>query len=61
MLAFAEKIAAHPWQPERVYVLDVSVGQDREPHVIEANNLGSAGLYAADVQKLVDAIEQMKF
>jgi hypothetical protein len=29
--------------------------------VIEANNLGSAGLYAADVQKLVDAIEQMKF
>lgn len=61
VVAFAEKIAAHPWQPQRAYVLDVSVGPSRELHVIEANNLGSAGLYAADVQKLVGAIEEMKF
>lgn len=61
VVAFAEKMAAHPWQPQRAYVLDVSVGPSRELHVIEANNLGSAGLYAADVQKLVAAIEEMKF
>ena len=60
-VVFAEKIAAHPWQPERAYVLDVSVGPNGELHVIEANNLGSAGLYAADVEKLVAAIEEMKF
>jgi hypothetical protein len=61
VVAFAEKMAAHPWQPHRAYVLDVSVGPNGELHVIEANNLGSAGLYAADVQKLVAAIEGMKF
>jgi hypothetical protein len=61
VVAFAEGIAAHPWQPHRAYVLDVSVGSGGELHVIEANNLGSAGLYAADVRKLVATIEEMKF
>ena len=61
VVAFAEKIAAHPWQPHRGYALDVSVGPNGELHVIEANNLGSAALYAADIQKLVAAIEAMKF
>jgi hypothetical protein len=61
VLAFAESLAAHPWQPQRAYALDVSVGADRELHVIEVNNLGSAGLYAADIQKLVAAIEEMEF
>lgn len=61
VIAFAAEIAARPWQPHRAYVLDVSVGPGRELHVIEANNLGSAGLYAADVQKLVAAIEGMNF
>jgi len=61
VVAFAETIAAHPWQPQRAYALDISVGPKRELHVIEVNNLGSAGLYAANVQKLVDAIEQMEY
>ena len=61
VVAFAERIAAHPWQPQRAYALDISVGPTRELHVIEVNNLGSAGLYAGDIQKLVQAIEQMKF
>lgn len=61
VVAFAEKIAAHPWQPQRAYALDISVGPNRELHVIEVNNLGSAGLYAADIPKLVAAIEEMAF
>ncbi len=61
VVAFAERLAAHPWQPQRAYALDVSVGPDRALHVIEINNLGSAGLYAADIRKLVAAIEGMKF
>jgi len=61
VVEFAERIAAHPWQPQRAYALDISVGPNRELHVIEANNLGSAGLYAADIQKLVAAIEEMTF
>lgn len=61
VVAFAETIAAHPWQPQRAYALDISVGRNRELHVIEVNNLGSAGLYAANIQKLVAAIEKMEF
>ena len=61
VVAFAERLAAHPWQPQRAYALDISVGPTRDLHVIEVNNLGSAGLYAADIQKLVAAIEQMEF
>ena len=37
------------------------MGPTRDVHVIEVNNLGSAGLYVADIQKLVMAIEQMEF
>lgn len=60
VVAFAERLAAHPWQPQRAYALDISVGPAGELHVIEVNNLGSAGLYAADIQRLVEALEKMK-
>ena len=58
--AFAQSIAKEAWQPHRAYVLDVArVGDQLK--VVEVNTLNSAGFYAADVQKLVEAIEAMEF
>jgi hypothetical protein len=58
--AFAQSIAERAWQPHRAYVLDVGrVGDQLK--VVEINTLNSAGFYAADMQKLVEAIEAMEF
>jgi hypothetical protein len=61
MLQFAQTMADHPWQPARAYVLDVSLDYEGQCRVIEVNTLNSAGFYAADMQKLVEAIEGMEF
>lgn len=58
--AFAQSMAEQAWQPHRAYVLDVGrVGDQLK--VVEVNTLNSAGFYAADMQKLVEAIEAMEF
>ena len=44
------------WSPERAYVLDVCE-TDQGIKVVEINTLNSAGFYAADVPKLVMALE----
>lgn len=61
VLKFAQEMAQHPWQPHRAYVLDVSLDAEGQTRVIEVNTLNSAGFYAADMQKLVEAIEGMEF
>ena len=48
------------FQPARAFVLDVADTLEG-PKVIEVNNFNSAGLYACDVGKIVDAIEAMEF
>lgn len=47
------------WEPARAYVIDVAE-TEKGLSIIEVNNLNAAGWYAADVQKLVMAIEAMK-
>lgn len=59
ILAFAAD-RSKEWGPARAYVLDVAV-TETGLYVIETNTLNSAGLYAADVCKLVGAIEAMSF
>ena len=44
----------------RAFVLDVADTLEG-PKVIEVNNFNSAGLYACDVGKIVDAVEAMEF
>jgi len=61
VLGFAQSLAREPWQPDRAYVLDVSLDAERQTRVIEVNTLNAAGFYAADIQKLVGAIERMAF
>lgn len=61
VLGFAQAIANLTWQPQRAYVLDVGLHPQDRPRVIEVNTLNAAGFYAADVEKLVRAIEGMEF
>lgn len=46
------------WIPNKAFVLDIATTEDGFK-IVEVNNLNSAGLYAADVQKLVIAIESI--
>ena len=57
VIAFAQKMV-DKWQPARAFVIDIAT----TPHglkVIEINNFNSAGFYLADVEKIVEAIEEM--
>lgn len=48
-------------QIARAYVIDVARMIDNSFRLIEANTINASGLYAADVNKLVFAIENMKW
>ena len=56
---FAQKMA-DLWQPARAFVLDIAL-VDGNYKVIEVNCINSAGYYAADVSKLVQALESMGY
>ena len=59
ILDFAQA-RADEWSPQRAYVLDIAL-TPAGLHIIETNTLNAAGLYAADISKLVAAIEDMSF
>lgn len=48
------------WVPDRAFVLDIA-DTSEGLRIIEAGNINSAGFYAADMQKLVMALEGMKY
>jgi hypothetical protein len=52
---------AQQFQPARAFVLDVFEDEHGLLYIGEINNLNSAGFYAADMQKLVAAIDNMTF
>jgi hypothetical protein len=52
---------ADEWQPLRAFVLDVALLPENQLKIVEINTLNSSGLYAANTNKLVEAIESMKF
>ncbi len=54
-IGFGEQVAAL-WTPAQAFVLDVGL-HDGRWKVVEINMINSAGLYAANVGKLVDALE----
>ncbi|TDR42033.1 uncharacterized protein DUF4343 [Tahibacter aquaticus] len=47
------------WQPHRAFVIDVCDTPDG-PRIVEINTLNSAGFYAADVQRLIGALEDLE-
>lgn len=52
---------ASEWMPNRAFVLDVAQLPDGSLKVVETNTINAAGLYAADVGSLVEAIMGMDF
>lgn len=65
VLSFAAD-RAKEWNPARAYVLDVAVTQDNaDPgsglYIVETNTINSAGFYAANIPRLVEALEAMTF
>jgi hypothetical protein len=58
VLAFAEGLISS-WVPAEAFCLDVAETPEGY-RVVEVNNINSAGLYAADVSKLVQAIEELE-
>lgn len=48
------------WEPARAYCFDVAETEDGYK-ILEVNNLNAAGFYAADMQKLVMALNSMHF
>ena len=59
VLDFSDEITSY-LDMARAYVLDIAETSDGYK-VIEINTINSAGFYAADVQKLIDAIENMNY
>jgi ATP-grasp domain, R2K clade family 3 len=54
-VSFGEEMAAQ-WAPAEAFVLDVCLHEDRWK-IVEINVVNRAGLYAANIGKLVDALE----
>lgn len=48
------------WQPARAFVIDIALTQESYK-IVEINCINSAGFYAADVSKIVNAIQKMRF
>lgn len=59
VLGFAERCIER-WVPDRAFVLDIAETPEGLC-VIEVNNINSAGVYAADVSKLIQALDGMEF
>jgi hypothetical protein len=59
IVRFAERCAA-AWSPDRAYVLDIAMTQEGF-HILEVNNINSAGWYRCDLNRLVIALEEMAF
>jgi hypothetical protein len=53
------RAAVADWQPHRAFVIDVCDTPDG-PRIVEINTINAAGLYAADVQRLVHALEALE-
>lgn len=61
ILEFASQfVGGDRWEPARAYCLDV-FDTEIGIKIGEVNNINSAGFYAADMQRLVAAIEDMEF
>lgn len=53
----AQKVADHEWQVDIAYTCDVAL-VDGEPRVVELNGFSCAGLYACDLERVVDGVSR---
>jgi hypothetical protein len=60
IIQYARDRAAQ-YQPDRAFVLDIAIDENGSPKVLELGCINACGMYMADTQKLIDAIERMEF
>lgn len=48
------------WQPNRAFAIDIAQ-TNQGPKIIELNSANSAGFYACDIGKIVEAVERLEF
>lgn len=53
----AQRVADHEWQVDIAYTCDVAL-LDGEPRIVELNGFSCAGLYACDLEKVVDGVSR---
>lgn len=53
------KLVAATWQPDRVFVVDICQGTDKQFYLLEIGSFSCAGLYACDMTKIVEAVSQI--
>lgn len=53
--ALARQVAEHEWQVDIAYTCDVALTPDG-PRIVELNGFSCAGMYACDLEKVVDAV-----
>lgn len=53
----AKQVAEHDWQVDVAYVCDIAL-TDEGPKLIELNGFASAGLYACDINQVVEAVSR---
>lgn len=58
VIKLAETLGAHPWQPQRAYVLDVCLSGD-EYRLLEIGDCNAAGLYKCDLEKVVTSLSAL--
>lgn len=60
---FANKIALHDWQPDKIYILDVCLVSGHKGElsykVVEIGSVNTAGLYSCDLEKVVDVMSNL--
>jgi hypothetical protein len=56
----AQRVADHDWQVDIAYTCDVAT-TDNGPKVVELNSFSSAGLYACDLEKVVQGVSKAAF
>lgn len=53
----AQQVASHPWQVDIAYTCDVALTPEG-PRVVELNSFSCAGLYACDLELIVDGVSR---
>jgi hypothetical protein len=48
------------WQPEKAFVIDAAVTKEGDKKIIEINTINASGLYDMNIEKIIEAIQEME-
>ena len=59
IIKYAEKVASCEWEPCKVYVMDICIGNNGVPGLLELNSFSCSGLYECDISKIVEIVSKV--